>query len=356
MLRYFKYRTPFKHVFKTAIRDFIYREGIFLVYEEGDFSAFGEVAPLPGFSNENFAQVEQVLIQNKEFLSKAYKENDADQIIKLLDQIHNFPSLSFGLDSLNVDLKAKRENQSLSLFLFGKEAYSPFCNTTIGMQSKEKIIPTIRTKVSEGFNTIKIKVGVAFESEKTILQTIRAEFPKIKIRVDANQAWDVNEAIENLTSIANLGIEYCEQPVAAEDINALKKVTENTEIKIAADESLGNKNRTKQLIEQNCCDLIILKPALIGLFDNINVTKQLAETHNMEVVFTTLMDGIIGRKITAVLASNLGSSTYAHGLATGTLLNEKKTETELIKKGKYIFQKTSGIGNPINLTLLEEII
>lgn len=355
MLRYFKYRTPFKTPFRIAFGEFSHREGIILTYEEHGINAFGEASPLPGFSNENLEQVESVLIQNKKFLTQAFIENDESQLIKVLDQIHNFPSLSFGLDSLSLDLQAKRDKKSLSSFLFNKEAKAIDCNTTIGIQSKEKAIENIQTKILEGFETIKIKVGRDFKTEREILRVIRNEFPEIKIRIDANQAWDVNDAIQNLNSISNLDIEYCEQPVLAKDIIGLKKVTKHTDIKIAADESLGNKIRAKQVIEQNCCDLVIIKPALIGLFDSINVTKELAETHDMEVVFTTLLDGVIGRNITAIYASGLGSKKYAHGLATGSLLGEQ-TITENIDQGAYHFSNSDGIGMSIDQTLLEEII
>lgn len=355
MLRYFKYKIPFKHSFKTAVGEFSEREGIILVYEEDGIQAYGEVAPLPGFSSEDLTQVEQVLIQNKKYLLQGFKEDNAEQIIRVLDQVHEFTSLSFGLDTLLHDLKAKRENKSLSALLFGHEASSIVCNTTVGIQSKERTISTIHTKVSEGFNTIKVKVGTNVDAERNILKSIRQEFPSINIRIDANQAWDRNSAVEILNSFSHFDIEYCEQPVPATDIEALKHVTNHTDIKIAADESLGNKTRAKQLIEQHCCDLIILKPALVGLFDTINVTKRLAETHNMEVVFTTLLDGIIGRKISALLASGLGSKKYAHGLSTGTLLNEQST-SENIDQGAYHFSRADGIGVSMDLTLLKEII
>lgn len=355
MLRYFKYRTPFRTPFNTAVRKFSHREGIILVYKENDIQAFGEVAPLPGFSRESLKQVEAVLINNKKFLLEAFKEGNAEQIIQVLDQIHEFPSLSFGLDTLLHDLQAKRRKISLNSLLFNQSSPSVKCNTTVGIKSKSETISVLNDKLSFGFDTVKIKVGTDIDSEREVLEEIRNQFPELKIRIDANQAWSVNEAIQNLQFLSKLDIEYCEQPVNANDIQGLKKVTNHSDIDIAADESLGNKTRVKELIEHQCCDLIILKPALIGLFSTINVTKELAETHNMKVVFTTILDGIIGRTMTAILASGLGSKTYAHGLATGSLLNEQNVH-EKIEHGAYHLSNLDGIGASIELTLLEEII
>lgn len=356
MLRYFKYKNVFRKPFKTALGEFRFREGIILVFEENEIQAFGEVAPLPGFSKETLPQVDVVLQQNKNILETAFAENDTNQIIPILESIHQFPSLSFGLDTLKHDLAAKRNGKNLSEFFFQEQSKTVLCNTTIGIQTIENAIESISTKLKEGFNTFKLKVGLNFLSEKEILAEIRNQFPKIKIRIDANQAWKHEEAIKNLNSISKLNIEYCEQPVYADDINSLKIVTQRSEINIAADEAVGNKNQTKRLIEEHCCNIVIIKPALMGLFENIVVTKELAETHNMEVVFTTTLDGIIGRTTSAVLASSLGSKKYAHGLATGSFFDENGVSKEHIKLGKYQIPQASGIGKPIDINFLEEII
>ncbi len=355
MLRFFKYSFPFAKPFITSKGIFNNREGIILLFEKDQIQAFGEVAPLPGFSTESLEQIESVLTQNKEYLKEAFSAGDAKQIINVLDQIHQFPSLSFGLDTLWHDLMSKKVNQSLSEYLFDLKEGSVVCNSAVGIQSEKEIVSLIDRKKKEGFNTFKLKVGKDINTEKSVLEFIRKTYPNIKLRVDANQAWDKEIAAKYLNSLEYLDIEYCEQPVLASNIEDLMWVKNRTTIKIAADESLGNKSRAKALIEQNYCDLIILKPALLGLFDNISVTKELAETHNIEVVFTTSLDGIIGRITSAILASGLGTKKYAHGLATGSLLNEQGTDKELITNGSYQIPKTAGIGTPIDLTFLKEV-
>ncbi len=355
MLKYFKYRIPFKKPFKTATDEFRVRDGIVLVFEYEGIQALGEVAPLPGFSAETLGQVEVILQQNKKFLENAFLNNDARQIITVLDQIHQFPSLSFGLDTLWHDFQSKKEDKSLAEYLFGLNEPSVKCNTAIGIQPENSMLVHIQQKKEEGFDTFKLKVGADFNKEKSALEFIRKTYPDIKLRLDANQAWDKATAVEYLTSIEHLDIEYCEQPVPAADIDGLAWVKERTQINIAADESLRNKKLAHELIQQNNCDIIIIKPTLMGLFENIAVTKELAGTHNIEVVFTTSLDGIIGRKTSAVLASGLGTKVFAHGLATGSLLKEQGAHSETITNGFYIISETQGIGNSIDLTFLEEI-
>lgn len=355
MLTYFKYSIPFKKPFKTASGEFNTRKGIVLFFEHKDIKAYGEVAPLPGFSSETIEQVTLVLQQNKKHLEQAFINEDARQIINILDQIHQFPSLSFGLDTLWHDFQSKKEKKSLADFLFGLKNPSVKCNATIGIQTEEEMISQIQKNKAKGFDTFKLKVGIDFKKEKAALEFIRKTYPEVNLRIDANQAWSKETAVEYLTTIEDLDIEYCEQPVPASNIDDLKWVKDQTKIKIAADESLGNKKLAHELIDRNSCDVIIIKPALMGLFENITVTKELAETHNMEVVFTTSLDGIIGRKTSAVLAYGLGTKKFAHGLATGSLLQEQKGHSETIKNGSYLIPETQGIGNSIDLTFLKEI-
>lgn len=356
MLKYYKYRIPFKNLFKTANGEFLHREGIFLVYEEKGIQAFGEVSPLPGFSYEKLSDVTVVLQQNRKHIDSALFNSNTDQIFSILSNIHNFPSLDFGLSTLVNDLEAKRKGVTLSEHLFNEKKISVECNGTIGIQNYDEAIINAKKVVQAGFKTLKVKVGKDFKNEQKILNTIRDLFPELRIRIDVNQNWNVQEAINNLNELSVIDIEYCEQPVSSGNIEDLKFVKENSSIKIAADESIRNKDQAIELIQKNCCDLMILKPALIGDFKSLNVTKDIANTHDINIVITTSLDGIVGRITTAILASGLNVNMYGHGLATGNLLNEVGIESERIENGSYFLPLGNGIGAPVDLTYFEEMI
>ena len=114
MLSYYAFKIPFKTPFRISNQVISSRNGILLVFDAGDFQAYGEVAPLPGFSKESLEQVLSVLIENQKNLESAIRNDDAEQLISILDSIHCFPSLSFGLDSLILDLKSRQEGRLLS--------------------------------------------------------------------------------------------------------------------------------------------------------------------------------------------------------------------------------------------------
>lgn len=355
MLQFFKYQLPFKNPFKTAGTEFTHREGIILVYKEGDVVAYGEVAPLPGFSEESLAEVEEVLKMNREHLQKTIQTGEGEDTLRLLDQIHQFPSLSFGIDTLLHDLAAKREGKSLVEYLFSD--YNPLvaCNATIPILGETETLSSAQNFINQGFQTLKIKLGNDFEHESRILQSLRTQFPDIKIRIDANQSWSKETAIQNLGKLESLEIEYCEQPVSKDQHSALKEIKESVSISIAADESVRNKKSALELSKNNAASLLILKPMLMGTFDNIFVTNRVADTHNIETVFTTSLESAVGRAAIVALAAGLGNKNRAQGLATGSMFREDISSENWLNKPKITFPEFNGLGISLYLEGLKEL-
>ncbi|MDR9417095.1 MAG: o-succinylbenzoate synthase [Gracilimonas sp.] len=355
MLRIYTYRIPFKKPFKTAKDVFKHREGLIISYSENDITAFGEIAPLPGFSEENLDQVREVLIMNKEHLEQAFLNGDAEQTIRLLEQIHQFPSLGFGLDTLLHDLKAKKRQMSLPQLLFEEQNHTISVNAVLPIAEKDDSLRQASKLISKGFQTLKIKVGHNFGKEIDLLNDLRTQFPVLNIRIDANQAWTTEEAILNLRNMEHLNIEYCEQPVSANDLTSLKEVKDAVNIPIAADESVRNKNLAHEVIQNNAADLIIIKPMLMGTFKNISVTKELADTHNIKVVFTTSLETAVGRSAVTALATGLASKNLAQGLSTGSFFRSDIGHNHWLEGAIIRYPEGQGTGISVHLDTLNEL-
>ena len=355
MLSYYAFKVPFKVPFRISNLTIHSRNGVYIVYDNGDFIAYGEIAPLPGFSKESIDQVVSVLIENQKNLEHAILKNEAEQLIAILDSIHNFPSLSFGLDALLLDLNSKKNSTSLHKNVGITHHNSVKVNGTIGIQNVKSSISKAHSLINEGVDTLKLKVGVDHAKELEIIAALRDHYSTIKIRIDANQAWDPKMAIQCLKDFEKYKIEYCEQPVCKFDINGLKKVKNEVAIPIAADESVRSFHHAKELVKANACDIIILKPSLFGRIKNCLIAKKLCDSNKMDIVITTAFDTIVGRTITALLASNLGSNKYAHGLATGPFLNESIDFPQEICDGTYLLPSKSGISFDVDLSQFKKI-
>jgi o-succinylbenzoate synthase len=357
MLKLYTYNLPFKKPFKTAKSELTHRNGIVLVFEQNGFKAYGEIAPLPGFSKFTLQEIIPILKLNKKAIERSLIEDEFDQFSFVLYQIHDIPSLKFGLDTLYADLKAKKAGLPLSKYLF-KHSFEEKVrvNATLGITDLESSIVQAKNYIEEGFNTLKVKVGINTDTEFKLLKVLRSQFQDIKIRIDANQSWSFNEAIKILNNLESLGIEFCEEPLKVAEAKYLPELKKLVKIKLAADESFRNKKDAIRLIKQDAVETLILKPMMFGSFSEINVTKQLADSHYNSVVFTTSLESKIGRTITAILTSGWGATNYAHGLSTGSLFEYDLGEESEIHSGFFHLPIKPGIGIDLNVKHLKEII
>jgi o-succinylbenzoate synthase len=357
MLKLYTYSLPFKSAFKTVDSTFDAREGLVLVFKHEGITAFGEIAPLPGFSRFTLKEIIPIIQLNKKALERALIEDDFDQFTYVLNQIHDIPSIRFGLDTLAHDFKSKKAGISMAEFLF-KDTYRTKVetNATLSITDIESNLQQAENFIKNGFQTLKIKVGIDFNKEFELLYRLRDLFPKINIRIDANQAWDFNEAVDNLKSCEKLNIEYCEEPLLKEKNHLLSQLKGKVKINLAADESFRNKMDANQLIVKNAVDTFILKPMMFGSFSEINVTKQLADSHYISVVFTTSLESTIGRTVSAILASGWGANKYAHGLSTGSLFKHDLGKNKEENSSFFRIPEKPGLGIDLNFNRLKEII
>lgn len=357
MLKYYKYHLPFTFPLQVSGNKFFHRDGVILTYEDSElgYTAYGEIAPLPGFSNEDLYDAIEVLKANRGYINSSINDNNGEEALTVLDRIHRFPSLSFGLDTLLHDLSAKREGKTLAAYLFSDHNSKIPCNATLGIQEVKTALMKAEEYIEDGYNTLKIKVGYQITREYRIVKQLREKYPDLRIRLDANQAWLPDEAIKHLRSLEKFDIEYCEQPVLKDDIYGLKRVTDAVNIPIAADESIRNKRSAKELSFVKAMDMAIIKPTLMGTYKDIFVTKEILDTHVIETVLTTALESAVGRAAIAALSAGLGDPKYAQGLATGSFLKEDLSSDSWLNSSVVEIPEAPGLGINVDLEGLEEL-
>ncbi|HEX6981400.1 MAG TPA: o-succinylbenzoate synthase [Balneolaceae bacterium] len=333
-LKFYKYRFPFSSPLITSKATYRFREGIILEYSSDGFSCYGEAAPLPGFSAEILDDIEQKITQKKsEFKSILTSGNAVDALQKLYQESYIPASMQFGLDSLAYQVEAYRAGTNLQDFLFGNAPQKIPVNAVVSLHS-DYFISKVEKFISEGFQTIKFKAGLDLELEYERLKKVRAKFPALAIRLDANQAWTVDDAVRHLSKLQKLEIEYCEEPLKEPDANKYQKLSDETDIPLALDESLTQQVDWHSMLP--FVAVLILKPMLFGSFTKIFVTKRLGDTHDSKVVLTSALESGVGRMITSILASGLGSQNLAQGLNTSQFLaTDIYSDASHINNGMY---------------------
>lgn len=203
--------------------------------------------------------------------------------------------------------------------LLGATAASPVvCNATLPAANPTELRGLAERWAADGFGTYKLKVGLA--SDMAQIATVRSVLgPEVKIRIDANGAWSVPEAIERLQAMDEHLVELAEEPVAG--LEQLAAVRARTRIPLAADESVASPRDAREAVGLGACQMATVKLAKVG-----GIVEALAVAGEMPVYLSSALEGPVGIAAAAHCAQALPphstTAGVAHGLATERLFSE----------------------------------
>jgi len=324
------YSVPLSPSWPSAEGPVSRREGAILVLEEdreqGGHVGFGETAPFPGFGLETFASSVASLRLAAKYLVGLPRERYVAAIADLhrLAPVAACPCARHAIDLALHDLLARGAGVPLARYLGGTSARDEVAvSLAIPRLSAADTAHAARLATERGHRTIKLKVGGATASDDVgrVRAVREALGSSVRVRVDANQAWSEAEAIAALRAMEPLGIEFCEQPVAAGAIESMARVRSSTSIPIAADEAVVDAAGARRVLEAGAADVIIVKPMAMGGLHAARGVAACAEEFGAAVVVTSLLEGEVGRAGALHFAASLGRERHAHGVATGISLS-----------------------------------
>jgi len=326
-----KYNLNFKQASGTSRGILTKKETYILEISDGDKKGIGECAIFRGLSYDDVPEYEEKLIWLCEHIN-----NNAEF---LKSELKHFPSIIFGLEQALLNLKYGKDLYFPSDFTDGKDSIK--INGLIWMGNADFMQKQIEEKLEKGFNCIKLKIGVDWESEKKVIQKLREKFPAevIELRVDANGAFSFEEAKIVLQELAELKIHSIEQPIKKSEVRNLKsedsmmaKLCAETPTPIALDEELIGVidfEEKKKLLELIKPQYIILKPALVGGFSGSDEWISIAESLNIDWWITSALESNIGLNAICQYTYNK-KNPLPQGLGTGALFtNNFKTNLHL---------------------------
>lgn len=333
---YHKYILDFKQASGTSRGVLVQKETWFIMLEKEGEIGVGECGILRGLSADDRPDYEEKLQWACQNIHLGEQ--------KLWEGLIEFPSIQFGIEMAFLSLKS--ENPFV-LFPseFTENAKSIPINGLIWMGDKAFMKAQIETKISEGFNCIKLKIGaIDFDKEVDLLRFIRANFDEqtIEIRVDANGAFDENEALNKINQITGFKIHSIEQPVKKNHTDTMSVLCKKSKIPIALDEELigvFSKQDRENLLKEIRPQYIILKPSFIGGFRGTLEWISIAEKLN------------IGWWVTSALESNIGLNAIAQftfmqnnpmpqGLGTGSLYTNNFDCPLTVSNGQLWYDKS----------------
>ncbi|MGN6445793.1 o-succinylbenzoate synthase [Amnibacterium sp.] len=181
-----------------------------------------------------------------------------------------------------------------------------------------------------GCRTAKVKVaepGSTLADDVARVRAVRAALGALgRVRIDANAAWNVDEAERALRALAPSDLEYVEQPCASvPELDELRHRVKDLRIPIAADESIRRAERPDAAAA--AVDVVIVKAAPLG---GIRAALGMAQRFGRPAVVSSALDTSVGLSMGAHLAAALPRLPYDCGLGTAALLAADVVEEPLL--------------------------
>ncbi|MFZ0391536.1 MAG: o-succinylbenzoate synthase, partial [Calditrichia bacterium] len=271
-------------------------------------------APFPGIHYETFSEVQKQAGR----LQKEFRGALLPEVADILTGNSDYgkiriPSLQFALDTAFLRLHAARQSCQLIDVISGAAAASyihlnglavlPFTNETL------------QDLQAGNFRCVKVKVGRRpVEDELKLLQELSAELPsEVSLRLDANGAWKMEDAVKFAAGVKNLNIEYLEDPLQRPEL--LPEYYQKAGLPLALDESLQEWS-PENFIYFEGMHTLVLKPDLLGPVINTLNWIEYANEYKLQAVVSSAFQSAVGFLALAQLAAACIPGEVAMGLET----------------------------------------
>jgi L-alanine-DL-glutamate epimerase-like enolase superfamily enzyme len=190
-------------------------------------------------------------------------------------------------------------------------------NATLSAIDRASAALQAKLAVEQGFRCLKVKVGVGDDAGR--VAAVRAVAgPHVTLRIDANGAWDVEQAVHNIEALAPAGLELVEEPVHG--LAAVREVRERVATRVAIDETAAEHGA----LTAGVADAVCLKVSRCGGISGLLAAAALVRASGAEVYIASTLDGPLGVAAGVHAAAALASRgpLPACGLATLSMFED----------------------------------
>lgn len=229
---------------------------------EGGVLGFGDAPSVPFITGETADTILSVI---RGHLAPALKGADIRDMHSLQKRMaavfpHGNRSAMSAIDIAAHDALGHTLGVPVSVLLGGVPRGLLDTSRAISTGTVESAVGSARRYVQAGYRTLKIKTGADAEVEIASIRAVReAVGPDIRIKLDANQAWTLTEAVRFLEKAAPYDIYVVEQPLLAGDLAGAAELRGRTTIPVMLDEAIHGPDDTLRAIAARACDYVNIK-------------------------------------------------------------------------------------------------
>ena len=341
-LSYTTYRLKCTHPFGISRSSYDYYDRIFIYLEQDGFIGRGEAAPSERY-NESIPQILERL-KSKIILPKVV--TSIDEVIEIFDR-YTSSIKSFRSACINAlfDWWTQKNNISLHEYFNYDGIIKNPTSFTIAIGNFDRLAQKVEE--AKEYKILKVKLGT--DRDKEIISIIR-KFTDKPIRVDVNEGWDLDKAIEMSSWLAEQNVELIEQPLPANDLDKMVELKNRSQFPLIADENCHTSADIENLVKG--FDGINIKLAKCGGVDEASKMIEIAKKYNLKIMFGCMMESSIGITAFAQFASQ---ADYLD-LDGNLLINNDPYNGLQIIKGVPKLPKGKGLGLSLKYDYQDEFL
>src|SRR3989475_4212891 len=265
----------------------------------------------PSYSPETTDTAWHILRDHVWPLLKEREFGSAAEVWDLLGHVRGHNMAKAALEAAIWEAEARQKSMPLSKLLGGTREEIA-CGVSVGIKdSLDELVAAVKKELAAGYQRIKIKIKPGKDLDQ--VQRLRQDFPRIKLMVDANSAYTLND-LPLLKQLEGFYLMMIEQPLGWDDLYSHVELQKKLDTPICLDECIHSEEQARAAIELGACKIINIKLGRVGGHAAARRIHDLCQQHGIPVWCGGMLESGIGPAPNNAL-STLSNFTLSRGVA-----------------------------------------
>lgn len=286
-LTFKRQRLPLARPLRTSYGTLAERELLTVTLtDENGVIGYGEAAPLEPYDGVSLGRVQQALHRYTPVLAQSQGLGGA-QLLDACRAVDDLPAALAAIDLALWDRAGRLVGRPLAALLTDDPASEVPVNATISALDRKGVAEQASTAVAQGFGCVKLKVGIGDDAGR-VAAARAAVGQQIALRLDANGAWNIEQAVRMIDALSPAGLELVEEPVHG--LQRVREVRERVAVRIAIDETAAEHGA----LGAGVADAVCLKISRCGGIGGLLAAAALVRASGAEPYIASTYDGPLG--------------------------------------------------------------
>lgn len=326
-------RLKLEHTWTTTMSSSEYRDTLYAAYTRDGITGHGEGAPIVRYK-EDAASAQKAVDSVRALLLAAPPLEFAKTMNQVFGRVPGEWAAKAAIDIALMDWVGQKLGIPLYSYFGLDPKDTPLTTFSIGIDTPE--ITRQKTREAEAYPVLKVKVGLA--TDEPTIEAVRSVTHK-PLRVDANEGWkDKEEAVRKINWLEKQGVEFIEQPLAADRIEDTRWIRSRVHMPIIADEAC-----------QHASDIPKLREAYDGVNIKLDKSGGLLEAYRMIQIakalgMKTMLGCMVSSSVSVTAAAHLSPLVDYADLDGNLLIANDPFRGVRVEKGKLVLPSRPGLG------------